>query len=168
MLSTAILVLAMLPTADTVTRYKCVRPTGERVFTGNCAAVGGKQVPYEVDAAVAAAEDQRTKRVLEAAEKSKADRAASQQSVDVVKSYCADQWPTDFRMQQYCFNQQVEAVAELAPLYKLYGSSEGSKEWIALAKCSSDWEKPAFKTYDYRMVLYCFRRQKEAIDAMGR
>ncbi len=30
-----------------------------------------------------------------------------------------------------------------------------------LQKCMREWEKPQFKTYDFKMVVYCIKQQLE-------
>ena len=82
------------------------------------------------------------------------------------KSYCAAEWPGDFRMQAHCLEKQREGAAEARAFIDRHGIEDGMKisdspyaqMW---ALCSGQWELPAHETWDWRMVSHCLKRQME-------
>ena len=96
-----------------------------------------------------------------------------------VKEYCANQWPTDFEMQEYCIKQQYEAVFEIKIFAKRFGfwgdntldgtavqqAMSKKNPWtIMIAKCFTDWDTDA--GIDYEMVAYCPRQQEKSYHAI--
>ncbi len=85
-----------------------------------------------------------------------------------IEAFCADKWPNDYRMRDYCQEQQVEgnqelfAIAESTGLVKngtLSTSPQGGKVEKIINHCMRKWKNNKFKTYDYRMVTYCIKQQ---------
>lgn len=81
-----------------------------------------------------------------------------------IQSFCADEWPTDFEMQDYCYESQVEAYEKS----KSYDLSDGSRESsIISAKCSRDWTDAKGRV-DWEMHNYCVESQQEALEKIHR
>ena len=85
-----------------------------------------------------------------------------------IEGFCANKWPNDYRMREYCQKQQIEgnqelfAIAQEAGLVKngtLSTSPQGGKIEKIINHCMRKWENKRFKTYDYRMVVYCIKQQ---------
>ena len=83
-----------------------------------------------------------------------------------IEGFCANKWPNDYRMRDYCQKQQSEgnqelfAIAEAAGLVKngtLSTSPQGGKTERIINHCMRKWEKSKFKTFDYRMIVYCIK-----------
>ena len=91
------------------------------------------------------------------------------------EEYCANKWPDDFQMRDYCQNQQIEAKQELFSIAKSKGlikegslsaSSTGDDHEKIINRCMRKWENSRFKTYDFNMVVYCIKQQFEAYDRL--
>ena len=89
-------------------------------------------------------------------------------SADVksIRAYCENEWPNDFRMQEYCYDQQIEAVARVKQLLQTAGIFDANFKTTNKAKsplgkalnmCIEKWKLPKFKTYDWRMIEYCIK-----------
>ena len=85
-----------------------------------------------------------------------------------IEGFCANKWPNDYRMRDYCQKQQIEAnqevfaIANKAGLVKnriLSTSPQGGKIERIIDHCMRKWEIKQFKTYDYRMMLYCIKQK---------
>lgn len=75
-----------------------------------------------------------------------------------VKSKCQEEWPTDYRMQEYCVKQQTEAVSALG---KSNPSDVGLAAFrIIRGKCAEEWPR------DFKMRAYCERQQVEGYRAL--
>ncbi|TIV98871.1 MAG: hypothetical protein E5V85_09780 [Mesorhizobium sp.] len=77
-------------------------------------------------------------------------------SMSEIRANCSTEWRGDYRMQEYCINQQVEALRALKPVVN--SSTPVDRE--ILGKCVHEWRKPV--GYDYRMIKYCYEQQIEA------
>jgi hypothetical protein len=79
---------------------------------------------------------------------------------DGVAKDCAIDWPDNYRMQEYCINNQREAAAKLLPILESVkaGQDEGLKQ--AVASCIQSWKNA--NALNYRMVLYCTEQQISA------
>ena len=93
--------------------------------------------------------------------------------VKPTRAYCEDEWPNDFRMQEYCYDQQIEAVARVKQLLQTAGIFDANFKTTNKAKsplgkalnmCIEKWKLPKFNTYDWRMVEYCIKNQIEAYE----
>lgn len=73
-----------------------------------------------------------------------------------IRANCEAEWPGDYRMQEYCIKNQVEALQAIAPL----ADSSSSIERDIVGKCAVEWRKPI--GFDYRMIKYCYEKQIEA------
>ena len=93
---------------------------------------------------------------------------------DKTQSYCASEWPGDFRMQKHCVDRQREGAVKAGAFFNKYGLDKLGKGadisnnphaqiW---AKCERDWRLPRFDTWDWRMVAHCLGRQIEAYDSL--
>jgi hypothetical protein len=88
-----------------------------------------------------------------------------------IKGFCANKWPSDYQMREYCEKQQIEgnqelfAIAEKNGLVKngsLSASPKGNAIEKIFIRCMNKWEKDQFKTYDFTMVVYCVKQQIQA------
>ena len=92
------------------------------------------------------------------------------------EEYCADKWPDDYRMRNYCQEQQNEGNRKLFSIArdkglvkdgKLSASPNGEDYEKIIYQCMSKWELARFNTYDYKMVVYCIDQQFEAYAKTG-
>ena len=92
------------------------------------------------------------------------------------QSYCASEWPGDFRMQAYCLKRQHEGVdnsLDFVDRHNISGITEDTdisdnpyaQMWV---KCTNEWSLPQHKTWNWRMVDYCLKRQMEGYKALRR
>jgi len=77
----------------------------------------------------------------------------------VAESKCREDWPTDYRMQQYCISQQSEGAQKLS----LGAPSEvdSSAFRVIRGKCAEDWPR------DFRMREYCEKQQYDGYRALN-
>ena len=92
------------------------------------------------------------------------------------EEFCADKWPNDYRMRDYCQEQQVEGNQKLFSIARdkglvkdgsLSASPNGGDYEKIIYQCMSKWELARFGTYDYKMVVYCIDQQFEAYAKTG-
>lgn len=88
-----------------------------------------------------------------------------------LSGYCANEWNSDYEMQEYCLNQQLEAMEEFFNLAKSFELlTEDNKLDISFVmpnsqietifvECLNDWSVSQFETYDYTMVTYCINSE---------
>lgn len=76
-----------------------------------------------------------------------------------IKKQCAKDWPTDYRMQRYCIEKQIEAVNRLKPAW--VDLKKGTPEYNILIRCYQQWPN-SLGGYDHSMVLYCLNQQLKA------
>ena len=97
--------------------------------------------------------------------------SSSSKKLSGVKGYCANKWPNDYQMREYCENQQIEAnqelftIAEEKGLVKnghLSASATGTTAEKIINRCMNKWEQKRFQTYDFPMVVYCIKQQFNA------
>jgi len=69
----------------------------------------------------------------------------------IIRSHCSSEWGTDYRMVEYCVNQQTEAHSKLQ---RIPNNSMKSQ-------CESEWGT------DYRMIEYCYQTQAGAKQRLG-
>ena len=74
----------------------------------------------------------------------------------MIRSKCADDWPSDFRMQKHCQDQQFEGLREL----NARNIAGGFLPTIR-AKCAEQWAD------DFRMRNYCEKQQVKALRELG-
>ena len=70
-----------------------------------------------------------------------------------INRLCEGEWPTDFRMQEYCREQQAEGYSNLVRIYPDARENIGA----ALVECITDWSDGGL--FDWRMIHYCTDRQ---------
>lgn len=92
------------------------------------------------------------------------------------EEFCAAEWPNDYKMRDYCIRQQSNANQELFNLAEKYGlikngtiapSLSGSDIEKMLLKCMQEWKKARFDTYDFKMVVYCWKQQIDSYESIG-
>lgn len=84
-----------------------------------------------------------------------------------VKARCTRQWPGDYEMQLYCYNQQAAASKEITTLIAVLDVIADEKTAaMILTSCADKWADG--DTYDYEMLAYCLRQQTEAYRALKR
>jgi len=76
-------------------------------------------------------------------------------STNKIQRMCADSWPSDQRMQEYCVKNQTAALNKLSEMTQMY--QPGTRERKIMQGCSNVWKKG--DAYDYRMILYCVQNQ---------
>ncbi len=85
--------------------------------------------------------------------------------------FCTNKWPNDYKLREDCQNQQIEAQKELFAIAKKEGlvkngalsaGSIGSDKEKKINRCMSKWRNTQFKTYDYKMVVYCIKQKLES------
>ena len=54
-----------------------------------------------------------------------------------VKQQCAKDWPTDYRMQKYCINKQVESINRLKRAWDEL--KKGTEEYNIMMRCYKQW-----------------------------
>lgn len=78
--------------------------------------------------------------------------------VSEVKRACSQEWGKDFRMVEYCQNQQYEAMSAVAKL--LEETKDDTVRSEMLQTCLQEW--PKGNGYDWRMAEYCYDQQNAA------
>jgi TIR domain len=81
-------------------------------------------------------------------------------SEETIRSYCEQQWPSDYQMQSYCRKQQREALAKLQSLQ--VGDIPIDTFSEIRQSCAAQWPD------DFTMRLYCERQQLEAYRELQR
>jgi hypothetical protein len=82
---------------------------------------------------------------------------------DWIKQRCTSEWPADYRMQVYCIRKQIEGAQEIGRLAGGEASNGDLRE--ILSTCVSEWGGPG-KNADWRMISYCYSKQREAWQTM--
>lgn len=75
-----------------------------------------------------------------------------------VESKCQEEWPTDYRMQEYCVKQQTEAVSALSQSHP--SDVDLAAFRVVRGKCAEEWPR------DFKMRAYCERQQVEGYRAL--
>jgi len=88
--------------------------------------------------------------VAQQAVQSSSEPPPEAQAAATIRSKCANKWPNDFRMQQYCREQQTEAFYTLRSR-RMTGTLARIRE-----ECARKWPD------DFRMRNYCEEQQIEA------
>ncbi len=88
-----------------------------------------------------------------------------------ISAFCANKWIDDFKMREYCENQQIEANKKLFYLAeekglvkndKLSVSPKGNDFEKIILRCMNKWREANLNTFDFKMVVYCIENQFEA------
>lgn len=82
------------------------------------------------------------------------ERAASKE----IQDFCADEWPTDYKMQNHCIEKNIESRAKAQQL-GVMKSSENMTIWI---NCSAEW-KDEKDRLNWVMMSHCIDEQSEAL-----
>lgn len=78
-----------------------------------------------------------------------------------IRAHCTKEWPTDYRMQAYCLQQQNESVVKMGQRFNAGFTSTPEGRTITL-QCFKEWPT------DYRMQNYCVEQQLEGLKKLGR
>jgi hypothetical protein len=89
-----------------------------------------------------------------------------------IESFCRAEWPTDFRMREYCINKQTDGAREIVQFtrdYDLTMDGAALREKVSandaaatiLLMCVSEWPS------DWSQMAYCVRQQKDAALRLG-
>lgn len=89
--------------------------------------------------------------------------ASSASANSKVDQWCANKWPSNYSQQQYCRDQQTEAVLEIADLRNIY--YDGSEEWNIVIRCVAKWTRRG--ATDWRMSMYCANRELDAYEDLN-
>lgn len=85
-------------------------------------------------------------------------------SVTEIKAFCANKWPTDFRMQKFCRDRQFESAIQVSKI--LQRLQKDSVEDQIMLRCLGKWTEVDGLGFDYRMVNFCWQSQYEAYQAL--
>lgn len=77
---------------------------------------------------------------------------------ETVKSKCQGEWPTDYRMQDYCVKQQTEAASTLDQGQP--SDIEAATFRVIRGKCAEEWPR------DFKIRAYCEQQQLEGYRAL--
>jgi len=127
--------------------YKCTAKDGGSVFQSEPCTGEAKQVVYGTD------------RPLQ-------DRPAASVALHAMSRRCEREWPNDFKMQEYCVKQQTAASIEVSKIWRTLAAGGNARLKAPFAQCTLDWADG--DTWDYTMVLYCYRQQESGLQAMDR
>lgn len=76
-----------------------------------------------------------------------------------VKSMCAEQWGSDYSMQQFCRDKQFKAAGKLNDLMK---ANQGNQVFDGiLSDCYRNWLDAKGRA-DYGMIVFCTEKQINA------
>jgi len=80
---------------------------------------------------------------------------------DGIVAFCKRKWKSDYSMQQYCREQQNEALAKLIPYDKL---PDGDERKNTVGRCTSKWVEDGL--INWEMVEYCREQQMGAYNSL--
>lgn len=91
--------------------------------------------------------------------------------LEKMKKYCSSEWPGDWQMIEFCYNNQVESFLGVMEDYKKYQNGaktveESSDEFMIILRCLSEWDLPQFDTHDWQMVEFCVDNQFKSYSKM--
>ena len=86
------------------------------------------------------------------------------ESKDAIRAKCKNEWPTDYGMQKYCIDKQMESVKQFNSYQDRW--PEGSEERNILIRCFGKWAGDDGSKADYSMTVYCFDQQLEAYQSL--
>lgn len=76
--------------------------------------------------------------------------------IALARQRCAEEWPADFTMQEYCMKGQARGMLT----FKQVSEEMGPAFYPTLEKCTEEWTKN--RNPDWAMIGYCASRQAEA------
>lgn len=93
-----------------------------------------------------------------------------------IKAHCESKWPTDYEMQEYCVEQQVDGAKRMNSFLKRYNVEalledpkeaerlykEGNAPVVIALNCFDEWEG------DFEMIAYCIDQQEKAAKRLGK
>ena len=88
--------------------------------------------------------------------------AIATETMDKIKQRCSAKWSTDYEMQKYCIDNQIEAANKFVDLRERH--AEDSEEYKILGRCFGKWTKQ--DNPDWEMVVYCTENQIKAYEAV--
>jgi hypothetical protein len=141
--------------------YKCVQPDGKIVFTDKkCDA---QATPVKIwDSNLGGSEYPVTFSGAEPSELAPTDHPRGQsggRGGDMLAK-CASKWPGDYRMQEFCLQQQEAAAKDVTAT--LAGADASTRAIVG--ECGARWKDG--DSYDFRMVKFCTDQQKNARDRL--
>lgn len=81
---------------------------------------------------------------------------------ELARRHCRGEWPDDFQMQQYCFEQQVKGMGQ----FKAVWEAVGKPIERALENCTREWTEAGVP--DWQMIGYCAEQQEKGWRAVTR
>lgn len=78
-----------------------------------------------------------------------------------IKADCLGEWEGNYRMQEFCINQQLTSFNVLV---RINNSGLNNEEKAILATCLGEWESA--NGSNWRMVKYCYEKQHEAYERL--
>ncbi|AEH88200.1 hypothetical protein [Mesorhizobium opportunistum] len=82
---------------------------------------------------------------------------------DDVRANCADDWPNNYQMQEFCIQQQQGAAATVS---RYISQPLAGAEKDVMLQCANDWQLQ--RGYNWQMVLFCFEQQNAARKRLGK
>lgn len=85
-----------------------------------------------------------------------------------IRAFCANRWPDKEPLQKYCEEEQTSANLELFNIAQAQGlvkdgkisvSTAGDDQEKIIVQCMKKWQKPAFQTYDFVLVVTCIKEK---------
>lgn len=89
--------------------------------------------------------------------------SSDNETEEKLRSLCKDKWSTDYEMQKYCIDNQIEAVRGVKMIWDQY--DEGAEERAIINRCMNKWTDNNDRP-DWEMVEYCTNNQIEAYEAV--
>lgn len=107
-------------------------------------------------------------------------------SDSTTSAFCREKWPTDYRMQNHCTEQESKGAEILVRFARKNGLITGYSSVmelltsvqrrlehndpaaIIIAKCMIDWKGETVDRYDWRMIGHCIEQQEAAYQAQRR
>ncbi len=74
----------------------------------------------------------------------------------MIRKHCSIEWPEDYRMQEYCADQQNVGMREVKRAYDEFGSRIAP----TIENCVSQWTRDRLP--DWAMIGYCARQQADS------
>lgn len=88
-----------------------------------------------------------------------------------IKTYCANEWGTDYSMQKYCINKERNAFVEVMEYLEKHKEKIITQNetvfnpYAQIAdKCTSEWTQGDF--IQWSMVNYCINKQTSAYEEL--
>lgn len=94
---------------------------------------------------------------------------------DGLNDFCQNKWENNYRMIEYCLNEQIKAQHKVFNYGRKHGLVKNDRLSISnsedpyqkiIYNCMNKWELSEYNTYNYRMVDYCIKKQVQAYERL--